>query len=139
MSLTEQLALAEKTQKERHELSAAVDFVSSYFTETSRELIEDLLWKHWLFGTMDIAYHKNEIVSVVRWNIAESSNVFDILDIIIKPGHNGFLLMKHLIARNWHRFPQVRYVRFSRGVKYPDRKPRTYKISRILKLKKEIF
>jgi len=53
-----------------------------------------------------------ELVACVRWNISPTGKICDVLDWYVKDRENGFRIMKHLMARNWHRWPTLKYIRF---------------------------
>jgi len=42
--------------------------------------------------------------------------ICDVLDWYVKDRENGFRIMKHLMARNWHRWPTLKYIRFFREI-----------------------
>ena len=111
------------------------DFVRPYYKYVDDDTIRDVITKHWLYGTIDVIHKNDEIVAVVRWNVSPDRLTFDVLDIVIQRGECGFRVMKHLIARNWHRFPSVQFIRFSREHKYAGREPRVYSIKRLLKVR----
>lgn len=103
------------------------------YPSLSEEEAKDVLYKHWIYGTIDAVYRLDKLIACVRWNV--QGDTFDILDLYIAPGERGTLLMKHLIARNWHRFPGVTKLRFERNTKYPNREWRCYDIAKILKVR----
>lgn len=128
MSLTNQIS-------ENIELDKIYDFVKDYFSQYSEEIIKEIIWRHWIYGTIDVVYKGEEIIAVCRWNISYDGMVCEVLDWVIKPGELGFRIMKHMIARNWRRFPGVKYLSFMRGRKYKNGKSKMYTIKQILKLK----
>jgi hypothetical protein len=113
------------------------DFVRDYFKDASEEEIKNIIWNHWFYGTIDSVYRHGKIVACVRWNISSDFRICEVLDLIIAPGENGFRLLKHLIARNWHRFPLVKYIKFSRNRKYSKKEPSLYRISKMLHLRED--
>lgn len=114
------------------------EFVKSHYPETMWDDVRNVIEQHWLFGTIDVVTRGDEIIAVCRWNIVDSGRVCFVLDLFIKPGEPGFRVMKHLIARNWHRFPHVRYIKFARTRKYPGRKEHMYTIKSLLSLKEGV-
>lgn len=100
---------------------------------TVQEWIKALDW-HWVYGTVDAIEVNGEIIAVVRWNITKDGEICDVLDLVVKKGENGFRVIKHFIARNWHRFPTVKLIRYRRNEKYPNREPKTLSIEKILKV-----
>lgn len=126
MSLTDQLT---------HPIDAIVAFAKPYFPDATREELTDIIAKHWMYGTIDTLERNGKIIAAVRWNVSETGTIFEVLDLFILPGERGLLLMKNLIARNWHRFPTAQYIYFARSRKYGTRRERLYKITDMLHLK----
>ena len=89
----------------------------------------DTLEKHFAYGTLDWIYKRNELIAAVRYNILNQGRVADVLDMIIKPGHNSRSIMKYFIARGWARFPSLKYIRFEREFK-DNKGHRMYRIDR---------
>jgi len=129
MSLLEQV---------KHPVDEIFDFVKLYFYGFSDEEIQNAIIDHWRFGTIDAIYRDGKIIACTRWNISESGSVCDVLDLFINEGEDGVLLMKHLIARNWNRFPSVMFIRFARTRKYPGRLSHIYTIQQMLHLKESL-
>lgn len=130
MSLIEQI---------KHPVDEIYEFVKPYFPGFDSAEVHATIVRHWTFGTIDAVYRGDKIIACVRWNMSESGKVFDILDLFITPGEKGLRIMKHLIARNWHRYPEARFIRFARTRKYPGRTERIYSIRRILQLKEKTY
>lgn len=99
--------------------------------------LRNAIWMHWFYGTMDVIYRGAELVACVRWNISPTGKICDVLDWYVKEGENGFRIMKHFMARNWHRWPTLKYIRFFREFKYPGQEPRLYKFTQILRVKEK--
>lgn len=110
-------------------------FVKPYFRDIDNVTLHEMISKHWYYGTIDAIYKEEKIVACVRWDISEDGKTFDILDLIISPKENGFLIMKHFIVRNWYRFPSVRNLKFSRNTKYPNRKESLYSLIKMFHIK----
>jgi hypothetical protein len=123
----------------KHPVDEIVDFVRPYFSHLPEETLRSVICGHWEFGTVDAVYKDNEIVACVRWNVSSSGLIFDVLDYVVKPGEDGARLARHLIARNWHRFPSVKVIRFRRERKYPGRSARLYSIHNMLHLKERPY
>lgn len=123
----------------KHPVDGIVDFVKPYFSRLSEAMIRSIISKHWEFGTVDAVYRGDEIIACVRWNMSASGLIFEVLDFIVKPGEDGVKLARHLIARNWHRFPQAKIIRFERRRKYPTRGLRIYSIHHLLHLKERPY
>jgi hypothetical protein len=113
----------------------AVKVASKMYPDVSVDFLRDVINKHWEYGTMDVVYRKDELISMVRWNISPNGMFCDVLDWYVKDGENGFRLLKHLIARNWKRFPGLKYLRFARQFKYPGRKERVLSFKKIFHIK----
>lgn len=114
----------------------AVDFAKEYFPDIQESEIRDIIERHLDYGTIDIVTRNNDIIAIVRWNISSDGRVCDVLDLIISPSRYGIRIMRYLIARNWKRFPMVKFIRFSRDRKYSGRKARIYNIKHILNLRR---
>lgn len=121
----------------KHPVEAVFDFVKPYFPAVDDKEMLDVITKHWLYGTMDVVERNGKIIAVCRWNMSETGKVCEVLDLFISPGEHGVRIMKHLIARNWHRYPNTRFIKFARERKYPGRAERIYSIRRILQLKEK--
>lgn len=123
----------------KHPIDDMVDFVMPYFPKFSEDNVREIIHTHWLYGTVDAVYRDGKIIACVRWNISQGGIIVDVLDLFIQKGENGVLLMKHLIARNWHRFPSARIIRFARVRKYPGRLAKIYSIHLLLHLKESPY
>lgn len=109
------------------------EFVRDYYSGfVSDDDILNIIDKHLQFGTIDLVKRNGTPIACVRWNVSPSGRVCDVLDLLISPKENGMRIMKHIIARNWSRFPTVKYIRFSRVRKYKNREPRLYSIIKFL-------
>ena len=110
------------------------EFIKDYFNGVDEYFLRDIIHKHWEFGTIDAVYRDGKVIACCRWNV--NGYIFDVLDLVISDGENGRRIIKHLIARNWNRFPQAKYIRFIRENKYPGQKPKIYSINKILGLRR---
>jgi len=125
MNMTQQLS-------ETKMFNDLYELLEKRYPQASEAEIRDLVWQHWLFGTIDAIYHGDKLSACVRWNVSGDGKVFDVLDLFIAPGEKGVRIIKHFIARNWHRFPTVKYIRFARILKYPNKKWSVYSIRKLL-------
>ena len=118
-------------------LNEAKDFLCKFYfsLNSSDEEIYSVLKRHIEYGTMDLVYRNEKVIAACRWNISETGKICEVLDYYCVPEENGFRIAKHMIARNWSRFPAVEYIQFERIMKYPLRKDRLYPIKKILHLK----
>lgn len=109
-----------------------IDFIIKYSYHTDREKIKEVIEKHLEYGTCDFALDKDgEIIFMCRWNV--NKNTAEVLDLIIAPKYrNRRKIFKWIIARNWGKFPWVRFLKFKRETKYPERKPKIYSIEEIM-------
>lgn len=112
-------------------------FVRPYFGQFNDDEILSIINQHWHYGTIDAVYKNNEVIAVCRWNISPNGKICNVLDLVIRPKEDGVKIMKHLIARNWHRFPALKFLRFERDRKYPDRPAKFYSIHALLHLKEK--
>lgn len=105
-----------------------VDFLIKYSSYTDRKLIKEYIKKHLEYKTCDFAIDKQgEVMFVCRWNI-QGITAF-VADLIINPKYKGIKTIKWILARNWKRFPYVRFLRWKRK----DNKTRIYNIKQFLK------
>ena len=132
MTLTDQLS----TNTDARMLQEIFEFVRPHFRDTDANVLYDLIQQHYLYGTIDAVYRGQGMVACCRWNISPSGKLCEVLDLVVKPGEDGFKLMKHLVARNWHRFPTCEYIAFKRDGKYADRKMSYLPIKQLLKVRK---
>lgn len=114
------------------------EFIKSRYADASVLEIKGIIEKHIRFGTCDVIVRDDKIKAVVRWNVTQDGLVFDILDLFIAPGESGIRTIRHFVARNWGRFLTVKYIRFARVLKYPNRGWRVYRIEDILKLRRKV-
>lgn len=115
-------------------IDSVYDFIKGRYPIAPPDDIKDVIRRHIEYGTCDIVFRGDKIVAVCRWNITNDRLVCDVLDLFIAPGESGIRVIKHIIARNWGRYLTVKYIRFARVLKYPNRKWRVYRIEDILHL-----
>lgn len=108
------------------------DFIKWRYPQAEEAELKNLIWTHWFYGTMDVIERDGKVIACVRWNVSGDGKVFDVLDLFITNCERGARVMKHFIARNWHRFPGVQFIRFARLLKYPYREDRLYSIKKLL-------
>lgn len=115
------------------DIEKIIDFIIEYSPYVDREKIKEVIEKHIEYGTCDFVFDKNgELIFVCRWNVKE--NVGEILDLIIAPKYrNRLKIFKWILARNWMKFPWVRFLEWRRETKYPNRKPTIYSIEEIMR------
>jgi hypothetical protein len=118
-------------------LNKIVDMAMTLYPNRSREEIESVIDAHVDFQTLEVIYDGKFPVGVCRYNISPNGEIVDVLDVVVKPGYNGFKILKLLILCGWQKRPGVRYLRFERGLKYPYRKHRIYKIGKFFHIRKE--
>lgn len=132
MSLTDQLS-----NTNNQIIEDVVSVAKKLYPELDIQKLRDIIWMHWFYGTLDVVYKKNKLVSCVRWNISPSGLMCDVLDWWVDSNENGFRLMKHLIARNWHRFPSLKYLRFKRDFKYPGQDYKIISFNKLFHIKEK--
>lgn len=108
-----------------------VEFVKGYINQDP-EIIRDMVIDHINYNTIDVAYHRDKLVGVVRYNIDPPGHTAHILDLVIKNTDRGKRIIKYFIARGWSRFPSLRYIKFCRGLRGDDRE-RIYSIRKLLR------
>lgn len=132
MSLTEQLSNSNNKIVED-----VVKVAAGLYPNLTISELRNIIWMHWFYGTLDVVYKDNKLVSCARWNIVSNGTICDVLDWWAADSENGFRLMKHLIARNWHRFPSMKYLRYRRDFKYPGRKPKLISLKKLFHIKEQ--
>lgn len=101
--------------------------------EGKSEEIRKIILTHIRYGTFDYLEENGKIIFVLRYNI-EGDTAF-VLDLAISKKHRrNIRFIKRIIARNWMRFPNVRYIKFER-FKYPDKERKIYDLLKIMKIR----
>jgi hypothetical protein len=117
------------------ELDKIIDFVIKYSPHKDREKIKDYVLQHFQYKTAFVGFDDlGEITFVCRWNI--EGRIANILDLYIREDWRGKNLIKQLLWKGLWLFPYVRFIKFERQKKYPNRKPRLYAVVEILKKEK---
>lgn len=132
MSLTNAL-----TGENNKVINDVVEIAKKLYPEIDKEELRNAIWLHWFYGTLDVIYRGEEIISCVRWNITPTGEICHVLDWYVKPGENGFRIMKHFIARNWRRYPGLKSLMYARQLKYKHREEKIYSFKKILHLKEK--
>lgn len=113
-------------------LDKVVNFVIQYLKYNDRESIISVIEEHRKYGTIDCEFDKSgEVMFVCRWNV--DGEVAHVLDFAVAEKWRGIKTLKYVLLKNLMRFPQVKYLSFERGRKYPDRKRKLYAIKDIIK------
>lgn len=113
------------------EIEKLADFIHRYAQRAfpHDELLE-ILEGHIKFNTLIVLRDEKGIAAVCRFNV-EGATAF-VIDLIVRTDAENEGLIGYITAIGWQRFPYLRYVRFERPTKYPDRAPRVYPIHRLL-------
>lgn len=118
---------------EEQPYSELADFILKYLPQHKKSTIISYLKSHDEYKTLDYFKDSKGFVYCMRYNISPSGRICHVLDLCVREGDRNKNLIKFIIARNWHRWPTLKYFSFERGLKYKNRKPRLYVISKIFK------
>ena len=97
----------------------------------AKERIDDILKKHMEYRTIVILEDEKGISGLLRFNVY--GECAHIIDLIVREDVERNGLIKLLTIYAWRNFPYLRFFRFERAGKYPNRTPRAYLISNLLK------
>jgi GNAT superfamily N-acetyltransferase len=115
-------------------LNKIADFIQRYAPHyTDRELLKEYILKHWEFKTAFVMMDGEEIAAVCRWNISDDGKVAEILDLYIDEKFRGKKIIQMFLQKGLWIFPQVKYIRFERFMKYPNREKSLIPIEKVLK------
>ncbi len=118
------------------ELNKIIDFIQDNLPYNDRSLIKDYIQQHEFYGTCDYELdEKGEVIYIARWNI--TGNIVFICDFAVRKEYRNkrfvwCVLIKNL-KKHLPQYPQVRFVEWKRGNKYPNRKQRIYSIYELLR------
>jgi len=115
------------------------DFMVEYLPHISKERAVQIIKDHLKFNTIDYVCDGEDIIGIVRYNISVSGKIIEVLDCIIHKKFKGYKLMKQFVARAKSNHSELEFFRFNRGLKYPNRKQRLYRIDRLLKINLNLF
>jgi hypothetical protein len=107
--------------------------LTKFLREFDSEELEPLFQEHFKYGTADVYFENDEIVAVVRWNVSGSGYVANILDLFIKESAPSIKVMRWMGKMGKERFPKLKYIKFIRGKKFPEDKPRIHRIGSLTK------
>jgi hypothetical protein len=115
------------------ELDKVIDFIQKYAPQyQDREKIREYTLEHFNYKTTFVGLDDNkEVTFVCRWNI--DGDVADILDLYIREDYRNKKLIQQLLQRGIWIFPMVRFIRFERNKKYPNREKSLIPVEKILK------
>lgn len=107
-----------------------VAFVKKYGAWKDEEEILEVIPGFIKNNTYVILRRHDEIIAVCVWNM--NSETAEIVELIIHPDCRSKRLIGFITALGWRKFPYLKFVKFERERKYPNRKPRVYRIDRLL-------
>ena len=121
-------------EKLLNDLDEIVDFVITNSHYTDREKIKEVIRKHFEYRTCLIIYDDNNgLCAVCRWNISFNGRMADIEDLIIREDFRNRNLIKRILLRGLRMYPTVKFLRWERRSKYPDREKKIYSVRELLK------
>lgn len=100
-----------------------------YSPANYRELYQALS-KHIEYNTLEVLRDEKGIKAVCRYNHT-TDNIIFVIDVICRKGSKTAL--RELIKNGVKRNPDIKYITYDRGLKYPDKKRQTIKVSDFLR------
>lgn len=114
-------------------LNKILDFLQENNKYTDRKLLSEYIELHEKYGTFDYAVDSfGDIIGCVRFNITDSGNTGEILDLAIRRDMRNSGVGRDFILRALIRFPDAKTLRFRRGVR-GDNRIKEIKISNVLR------
>ena len=92
------------------------------------ENLYEIILKHKEYKTLLELKDPKGLVAVARWNWNEDT--VNILDCVVRTDYRCSKTIKYLINLGFKANPKANNMTFRRGYKYPDRKPKIYKVRR---------
>ena len=116
--------------------SGVVNFIieESYHTERQREELNEVIEKHFQYGTIFALQDMLGVVAMVRWNI--DGDIAHVLDFVVRKDSRRKNLIKKMLLKGLIRHHGIKHLSWERIKKYPYRKQRVYSVGRILKRRK---
>ena len=108
-----------------------VDFMMTHKLFNSRPQLMAAINKHIEFDTVTTLEDDLGLIAAMRFNI--DTECLHVLDLVIRPDVARNNVIKWITAKTWHRFPFLKFFKFNRALKYPNRPQRAYNIARLLK------
>lgn len=97
-----------------------LDFIQWYLKYQDRNLIKEYIDKNKEYGTFDYAVDTDDkVVAIVRWNM--DGNIAEVLDFAVREEYRNQGIGRDFVLRALERFPQIKYLRFKRGIRGDDR------------------
>ena len=109
--------------QEYTEFDELIKFIKSYIYYLDETRI-DIIKKHIEYGTFDCEKDEKGFRYAVRWNISQSGTICDVLDMCVREDLRRRDLLRYVIAKNWTKFPYMKFLRFSRALKYKQKDPK---------------
>ena len=112
-----------------------VDKLANFALEKFKNYEYDWIKKQIIQGivnnTVDYIIENQEVIDYVRYNIINSGRVADVLELRVTSS-NGKQIIKHFIQNGYKRFPTLKFIRFERDIKYPNRGHKLVEIEKFL-------
>ena len=102
-------------------LNKIADFIQKYAPQyTDRDKLKKYILKHYEFKTAFVGFdNKDEVTFVCRWNV--EGDTATMLDFYIREDYRRQDLFPQLLKKGLWIFPQVKFLRYERFVKYPNK------------------
>lgn len=115
-------------------LEKIADFIQKHAPHyTDRELLKEYILRHFEFKTAFVMQDGEAIAAVCRWNVSEDGMVAEILDLYIDEKLRGKKIIQQFLQKGLWIFPSVKYIRFERFMKYPNKEKSLIPVEKILK------
>ena len=113
------------------EVEKVVQFILLHngFKGTQDEL-RFLIDKHNTYDTLAVYWDKEEVAAYARYNII--GNILHVIHTLIRPSDRKKNLFKDMVLRDFHKYPNTRFIRYERELK-TRKEIRTFDIFKFLK------
>lgn len=95
--------------------------------------VREIFDLHEKYKTHDFLLDNKGLLYYMRYDVSPSWTICEVLDLWVRKDKRNKNFIKFIIARNWSRYPMLRYFSFIREYKYKNRKPRLYSILKFFK------
>ena len=106
-------------------------FYLTYRPMADKEALRHALEAHAKHRTITVFFDETGISGLVRFNVI--GECAEVLDLIVRQDMERKGMIKQLIITSWHKFPYLRFFRFERARKYPNRPHRAYSLYKFMK------
>ena len=116
------------------DVNKIADFILKYSPYKNKELIKQYILLHLQYKTCFVVYDDDhKICAVSRWNISEDNKTACILDLMIREDYRNKEMIQRMLLQGLQMYPWIKFLKFERETKYPEREPKVYSVDKILK------